>query len=397
MRSELSRECVDSGDQLPKPPTPIQSSPRCRHCSASSGVGAALADLLGFGEAADLVARRELRRDARADDLPAGRRPLGDALIHYVVPACGVAGIGVGKAAGDVRVVTEGPRGAVEPHLVLHDRPAHCEAGVPAADDGGRVRDAERFQLVVDVVALRPFTGDVAEVGAVERVAAGLGDEVERRAAAIGLAETARHGDLHFLGTAGVVAVAGDAAAVERRADVHAVDLHGAFVAAAAAGGKEDHVGGDAAVLDAVGLDARLRGQEVPVAAGRRQRGHDLVVEDALDASGVLHVDDRRLADHRNRLLQATDAHLGVERHGDAGLEFHAGALDGREAGERVSDGVQARDQVLETELAGAVADGRADLFDQGRARRLDRDAGQDGARRIADHARNRLGLNQAG
>ena len=33
--SELSRECVDSGDQLPKPPTAIQSSPRTRHWSAS--------------------------------------------------------------------------------------------------------------------------------------------------------------------------------------------------------------------------------------------------------------------------------------------------------------------------------------------------------------------------
>jgi hypothetical protein len=50
--------------------------------------------------------------------------------------------------------------------------------------------------------------------------------------------------------------------------------------------------------------------------------------------------------------------------------------------------GVEAWAQILDAVLSGAVADGRADFLDQRRTRRLDGDAGQDAARRIADHAR---------
>ncbi len=161
-----------------------------------------------------------------------------------------------------------------------------------------------------------------------------LGDEVELRTAAVGLAEAARHRELHFRGARGVVAVARHAAAVEGRADVHAVDLHGAFVAAAAARREEDHVGVGAAVLNAVGLNARHGRQEVPVAARRRQRRQDLVAQHALHARAVLHVDDGRLAGHGNRFRHGADAQLGVERHGHAGLEFDAASLERREAGQ---------------------------------------------------------------
>ena len=145
---------------------------------------------------------------------------------------------------------------AVEPDAIPLDGPTEREARVPAADERCRGRNSERAQLIVDVVALRPLARDVAEVGTVERVAAGLRHEVERRTAAIGFAEPASHCQLDFLRTRGVVAVAGHAAAVERRADVHAVDLDRAFIAASAARREEDHVGRDTAVLDAVGLDA---------------------------------------------------------------------------------------------------------------------------------------------
>ena len=79
-------------------------------------------------------------------------------------------------------------------------------------------------QRVVDVVALRPFAGQAAEEGAVERIAARLGTMLNwgpPRSAS----PPARHSELHFLGVGRVVAVARYAAAVECRADVHPVDL----------------------------------------------------------------------------------------------------------------------------------------------------------------------------
>ena len=60
-------------------------------------------------------------------------------------------------------------------------------------------RNPVRAQRVVDVVALRPLAGEAAEVGPAEGVAARLGHEVELRPAAVGFAETAGHGELHFL------------------------------------------------------------------------------------------------------------------------------------------------------------------------------------------------------
>ena len=273
-------------------------------------VGAAFADLLIVDVGAHLVLRRQLTRDAHATDLAARCRPLRDAQIGDVVPASGVAGIGVREASGDIGVCAEGPRHAVEPHLVSHDRAAHREARVPAPNDRGRRRDSERSEFIVHVVALRPLAGDVAEVGTAECVATGLRNEVELRAAAIGFAQSAGHRQLHFLRARRVVAVSGDAATVEGRADVHAVDLHRAFVAASATRREEDHVGRDTAVLDAVGLDARGDCQEIPVTSGRRQRCNDLVTEHALVAGAVLNVDDRCLTSHGQGFLQTADAHL---------------------------------------------------------------------------------------
>ena len=196
------------------------------------------------------------------------------------------------------------------------------------------------LQFIVHVVALRPLARDVAEVGTAERVATGLGNEVELRAAAVGFAESAGYRQLYFLRARRVVAVSGHAAAVEGRADVHAVDLHRAFIAAAATRREEDHVGGDTAVLDTVGLDARGDCQEIPVTSGRRQRCNDLVTEHALVAGAVLNVHDRCLTSHRQGLLQSADAHLRVERHGHTGLQLDIGALHGGESGQGVRHGI---------------------------------------------------------
>ncbi len=325
------------------------------------------------------------------DHFPAADRARRDALVGDVIPLRRVARVQVPEPSGDVGVLTDRAGRGVEPHPVALDGPTHREAGIPVLDDLGRAGNAVRLQLVVDVVGLRPGPGQVAEVGAAERVAAGLGNDVELRPAAVGLAEPAGHGELHFLGVGGVVAVAGHAAAVEGRADVHAVDLHGALVAAAAARREEDHPRVDAAVLRAVGLNAGGDRQQVPVSARRRQRRQDFVAQHRLDARAVLHVHHRCFAHDGDRFLQAAHAQLGVERQGDAGLEFHFGALHGREAGERVGNGVDSRDQAIQAKLARAVGHRRADLFDQRGAGGFDGDARQHGSRGVAHDTRDRL------
>jgi hypothetical protein len=176
-----------------------------------------------------------LRGDTPPGDALAVHQAFLDVAIRHVVPAIRIAGIHVLEDAGDNVRRPHRADNAVEPDAILPDRPAEREARIPAAHDRRGRRQPVRAQLVVEVVALRPLAGDAAEVGPAEHVAAGLGHDVELRAAAIGFAEPSRDGNLDFLRVAGVVAIARDAAAVEGGADVHPVNLDRALVAAAAA------------------------------------------------------------------------------------------------------------------------------------------------------------------
>ena len=265
---------------------------------------------------ADLVARGELVGEPDGPDLLVVGVAHLQAAVFHVRPRVRIAGVLVAVLSGHHGVAAERAQLPEEPQLVAHDRPAHREAGVPVLDEARDFAEAVAAQLVVEVVALRPLAGGAPERGAVEGVAAGLGHHVEGRAAAIHLAQAARHGDLDFRGVHRVVAEAGHAAAVEGRADVHAVDLHRAFVAAPAVRGEEHHRG-VGAVVEAVVLDTGDGGEQVAVAARGRQRRDHRVVEHRLLARAGLHVHHRRLARHRDGFLQAADAHVDVD--GDDG------------------------------------------------------------------------------
>src|SRR5207244_11665390 len=82
---------------------------------------------------------------------------------------------------------------------------------------------------VFSVTRLPRLSCIAGAAGPSERVAAGLRDDVESRAAAVGLAEAAGDGHLHFGGVRHVVQVAGHAAAIPWRAHVHPVELDEAF------------------------------------------------------------------------------------------------------------------------------------------------------------------------
>ncbi len=332
------------------------------------GVRAGRATRLILEEAADLVPLGQLSGHAPGVGLAAVGRPCRDAPVDNVVPLGRVASVQISEPSGDVGVFADGPGDSVKPDPIAHDRAAHGHARIPVAYDLRGIGDTERSQLVVDVVALRPLAGQAAEKRSAERVAARFWNDVELRPAAVGFTESTGHGELHFLGVRCVIAVSGHAAAVERRADVHAVHLYGAFIASAAPRREEHHRRIDAAILNAVGLDPRGRRQQIAVPARCRQHLQHFIGEHALHARAVLHVHNRRLAADGNRFLNTAYAHIGIDGECHAGRHLDASALDGYEAGKCVGDGVRPWCQVLYSVLAGAVADRRSDLLNQRRA-----------------------------
>ncbi len=334
-------------------------------------VGGAVADLLIIQIETDLVARRHLPGQADGLDQLGGRGAGRQILVALVVPRRLVAGVAVAEEAGDLLLVAVAADVVEEPQAVPDDRTTQREVRVPVLDQGRHVGQPVATQLVVQVVALRPLAGGAEEGGAAERVAAGLRNEVEGRPAAIGLTETAGDRHLNLGRFADRITEAGDAAAIERRPDVHAVDLNRAFIAASTARGEE--VGGHAgADVETGRLNARYRRQQVAIAARRRNRLNDLVRQHHLPTGAGLRIDDRRLTGHGDRFLNPADAHLGVDGEHARSAELNAVAFDGREAGQRVCQRIGPGRQVLDSILPGAVARRGADLFDQHGAGGLD-------------------------
>ena len=132
----------------------------------------------------------------------------------------------------------------------------------------------------------------------------------------------------------------------------------------------------------------------VAVASRCRQRPHDVAVDHRL-LPRRLHVDDRRLAGHRDGFCEGTHAHFGVDGRDAAAGQLHALAHDGGKAGKREGDRVGAGRQVGDLILPVAVGDGRAGLFDERWTRCLDGDTGQNGAGGIAHGAGESLGRSQ--
>ena len=271
----------------------------------------------------DAILVRELRGDAERPDVAAVGRARRHVVIPRVAKGAGAAGVRVGDHAFHVVVVPVLAQVAEEPQAVALDGPAVGAADVPELDDGGRPRDADRGQLRGDVVGPRPVARAAVERRAAEAVATRLRHEVDAGAARFGLTQAARDEHLQLGGVRDVVGEGRDAAAVERRGDRQAVNLHAALVGAAAVRREERHVrrrhGAQRAV---VRHQSRDRGQQGPIAARGRERLDDLGAQHRL-AARRLRVDQRRLARHRDRFLQRADPHLAIDRD-DAG----AGHLD---------------------------------------------------------------------
>ncbi len=120
--------------------------------------------------------------------------------------------------------------------------------------------------------------------------------------------------------------------------------------------------------------------------AARRNRVERFAVEH-LRLRGRLHIDDRRVARHREGLLNRSHSHVRVHGHGEVRLELHALALHGREPFEAERDGVHARTQIDDAIAAVRVGGDGSDFFDQHRARHFDGHARQHGAARVSNGA----------
>ena len=337
---------------------------------------------------ADLVPRRQLRGQAHGGNRLRRRGAAEDGGIGRVVPVRGVARELVRVEPRDLRVIAEIAHVEEEPQLVALDRSANGPADVPQLDQAGGLGHALGPKGVVDVVALRPAAGAGDEEGALELVAAGHRHDVQDGTAGFGVAQVAGDRDLHFLRVGDVVGVAGHAAAVERGADVEAVELDGALVAGPAVRREEARVHRRRRA-GARALQRRHGGEDRAVAARHGQLVDRLVLEHRL-ALGGLRVDDRRFAADVDGLSHVADFHLAVDVDHARTRDFQPFAFHARESRQRERDGVGAGPQIDYLVLPAAVGNGRACFLDQCGTRGLDRYAGEHGSRRILYDARQR-------
>jgi hypothetical protein len=93
-----------------------------------------------------------------------------------------------------------------------------------------------------------------------------------------------------------------------------------------------------------------------------------------------LQIDDRTLAGDRDRFFNGADAHLGVDRRGEACCHLHGLAPDLVEAGQRERHGVEARREIHNAIQARASGCCRPHPLDERRAGRFHGHAGKNGA-----------------
>jgi hypothetical protein len=132
--------------------------------------------------------------------------------------------------------------------------------------------------------------------------------------------------------------------------------------------------------------DARERGADVPHHPAARQHVEEVAVDDLLQHR-ALDVHERRLAGDGDGLLERSDFHVAVDGRDRAGLQRDAVALEGAEALERKRDGIHARTQIDDLELALAVAHDGSGSLDQRRAGGLDGHAREHGSAVVLDDA----------
>src|SRR5207244_660561 len=135
-----------------------------------------------------------------------------------------------------------------------------------------------------------------------------------------------------------------------------------------------------------VGDDAGHDDDDGVVTANRRDRLEDLVADHGL-APGTLYVHDRALAGDGDRLRQAANLEIHVDRRREGAGQLDAFTLEGAEPGERVGGRVGTWPQIFDPILTRSVGDRRADFLDERRARGLHGYSRENSPGGVADHA----------
>ena len=289
--------------------------------------------------------------------------------------------------------------GAVRTHVVEEPQPvpldgsAQREVRVPVLDEARRFRNPGAPQPIVEVARLRPCAGRTGECRTTEVVATRFRNDVEGWSAAVGLPHSAGDGHLQLLCVREIVGKTRDAAAVERRPDVHAVDLDRSLVAASPPRREEEidrrsghrhrriHVEGHR-------LNAGHHGQDVAVCARCGNGREDRIRKHDLSFRARLHVDDWRLAGDGDRFSHGPDAQVRVDRRHAGSRQLDALVPDCRKPRQPERHGVGSRREVDDPVLAGPVGHDTSRFLDEHGTRRFHSYARQDAARRILHDAR---------
>ena len=235
------------------------------------------------------VSRRNLRGHTAGENLPTFRRPCLDRLISRVIPVRRVAGKPVREDPVNDGGVTPGAAVCEEPEAIALDRTAEAPAHIPIRAEGGRLRDPEAAQPIVDIVGGRPVARRAVERRTPELVSARFRHDIDAGPAGLGVTEAAGNQHLHFFRVGDVVRHIRHTATAERGRNHEAVGHQPPFAAGAAMGGEEHHAwrgrgGGCAGPRHAADVQRRDRGQRGAVAARRRQRVQRFVVQHDLPA-----------------------------------------------------------------------------------------------------------------
>ena len=352
----------------------------------------------------DLVARGRLPRQAQRSLAIVRHLQRRVLQVGYVGEGRGI-GV-VEQAAGEEAGPAVGV-GHEEPQVVAHDRAAERRGDLPRLIglEGSPLAtgDPAIDQILVDVVGQPARVPVVGVEAAAERVAPLLGDHVHAHAARFHLGGV-RRVVVDVLRNRRILRQ-GRGRPVECRVrHVEAVDVHLGVVLVGAVDGQPvvghaaqaagvDGYGRRRPTLDVHGRDEQ---RQRVVAARGREHLEDLAV-DRLGLLNALDVDGRAGLRDDDRLLERPDRHLGVDVGGEPAAQPEALADERAEARQRERHGVVARLERDDQVLAVAVGDGGADLFDQGRAARLDGDAGEHAARGVRHRAADGLGMGKGG
>ena len=256
-----------------------------------------------------------------------------------------------------------------------------------------RRRQAGRAQHIVSIVAWLHVAVRVREVGTWrEEVPAFLRDQVDRDAGGIALGRDASGGHRRFHHGLRIHDVACRA---DARQVIHIHPIVGVFWTALP---MELGRGRLVRLVDPAHTAA------AHIGAGRHSRDQVGEADDALRATRqcrqhigrhhalhlhVLRVHERGPACHRQRLGDPAHIQVGVDGGRETTSQRDPFSPEGAEARQREGHRISAGQDTDDVIAAQTISDDGANLLDQHRTGRFDRDAGKNGARRVSHHASN--------